>query len=145
METLTFEEGTPTTVFPTIWALRMRVSISAMGSVMLMRSILLPAGLDQSRDLAAKRDLAQLVARQTELAEHAARPAGQAAAVAKAHRRSVPRQLLQLLPRLLAILVGALGVVDGLEQRGAPGGVLRHRLAAFFIAIDNSEFGHGDP
>src|SRR5215472_15797350 len=39
MDTLTFEEGTPTTVFPTIWALRMRVSMSAMGSVMLMRSV----------------------------------------------------------------------------------------------------------
>src|SRR5215467_6099189 len=39
MDTLTFEEGTPTTVFPTILALRMRVSISAMGSVMLMRSV----------------------------------------------------------------------------------------------------------
>src|SRR6266480_956702 len=37
MEILSFEDGTPTAVFPTIWALRMRVSMSAMGSVMLMR------------------------------------------------------------------------------------------------------------
>src|SRR5215467_16295092 len=38
IETLRLEEGTPTAVFPTAWALRIRVSISAMGSVMLMRS-----------------------------------------------------------------------------------------------------------
>src|SRR5215831_13333678 len=108
METLTFEDGTPTAVFPTAWALRIRVSMSAMGSVMLMRSILLPARLGQSGNLASQRDLAQLVAREAELAEDAARPAGELAAVAKAHRRGVPRQLLKLLARLLAVLVGAL-------------------------------------
>src|SRR5207249_2144425 len=37
MEILSLEDGTPTAVFPTAWALRMRVSMSAMGSVMLMR------------------------------------------------------------------------------------------------------------
>src|SRR5258706_4411715 len=37
MEIFNLEDGTPTAVFPTIWALRMRVSMSAMGSVMLMR------------------------------------------------------------------------------------------------------------
>src|SRR6266702_2637430 len=37
MEIFSLEDGTPTRVFPTAWALRMRVSMSAMGSVMLMR------------------------------------------------------------------------------------------------------------
>src|SRR5258707_425554 len=74
---------------------------------------LLPTRLDQSRDLATQRDFAQLVACEAELAEHSARPAGQPAPVAKAHGRGVPRKLLQLLARLLAVLVGELGVVDG--------------------------------
>src|SRR5215471_2211581 len=143
IDTFTFEEGTPTTVFPTIWALRMRVSISAMGSVMLMRSILLPARLDQPGNLAAKRDLAQLVSREAELAKDPAGPARELAAVAKTHGRGVSRQLLKLLARLLAILVGALHVVDGRKQLGAACGELSDRLAAFLIAIDNSELGHG--
>src|SRR6266568_1327324 len=117
----------PTAVLPTAWALRMRVSISAMGSVMLMRgTLLLPARLDQSRDLTAQRDLAQLVASQSELAKDPARPAGQPAAIAQAHGRRVPRQLLELLARLLAVLVGAPGVVDEGEDRGAPEGELGH-------------------
>src|SRR5262249_27445904 len=101
------------------------------------------ARLDQPWDLATQRDLAQLVAREAELAEHPARPASELAAVAKAHRRGVPRQLLQLLARLLAVLVGALNVVDGREQRRAPSGKLGHRLAALLFAVDQGEFGHG--
>src|SRR2546427_11843092 len=126
----------PTAVFPTIWALRMRVSISAMGSVMLIAgSLLLPARLDQSRDLPAQRDFAQLVAPQSELAKDPARPACQPATIAQAHGRCVPRELLELLARLLAVLVGAPRVVDDREQRRAPCGELRHRLAALLFAV----------
>src|SRR5713226_6393415 len=136
----------PTAVFPTIWALRMRVSISAMGSVMLISgSLLLPARLDQSRDLSAHRDFAQLVAPQSELAKDPARPAGQPATIAQAHGRCVPRQLLELLARLLAVLVGALGVVDDGEDRSASGGELGHRLAALLFAVDEGELGHDNP
>src|SRR5260221_14472411 len=109
MEILSLEEGTPTAVFPTIWALRMRVSMSAMGSVMLMREALLPAHLDEARNLAAQRDFAQLVAPQPELAKHPARPAGQPATVAQAHGRGVPGQLLLLLACFLALFFGASG------------------------------------
>src|SRR5260221_4258601 len=145
MEILSLEEGTPTAVFPTIWAVRMGVSLSAMGSVMLMREALLPARLDEARNLAAQRDFAQLVAPKTELAKHPARPAGEPATVAQAHGRGVPGQLLLPLARLLAIFVGAPGVVDDCEQRSASGGELGDRLAAFLVAVDHGEFGHGDP
>src|SRR5260221_7027358 len=106
---------------------------------------LLPARLDQARDLPAQRDFAQLVAPEPELAKLSARAAGQAATAPEPNRRGVPRQLLLLLARLLAILVGAPGVVDDSEQRSASGGVLCHRLAAFLVAVDQGEFGHGDP
>src|SRR4030095_14558284 len=103
MEALILEAGIDTSVCPTIWALRMRTSMSAIGSLMLMQ-VSLPAGLDHAGHLAAQREIAQLVAPQAELAVDPARPAGQRAAVAQAHRRGVARQLLQLVARLFARL-----------------------------------------
>src|SRR5258708_36242231 len=76
-----FEAGTATLRFSVACALRMRVSMSEMGSLMLMSS-LLPARLDHSGDLAAHGDLADLVAREPELAERAAGAPGDRAAVA---------------------------------------------------------------
>src|SRR3954465_5389387 len=99
MARFTFEAGTNTLPFSVACALRMRVSMSAMGSLMLI-SCLLPARLDHSGDLAAHRDLADLLARAAELAERAARPAGHRAPVAKPHGRSVARKRLQLRARL---------------------------------------------
>src|SRR5207244_1909476 len=96
-------------------ALRMRVSMSAMGSLMLI-FWLLPARLDHSGNLAAHRDLADLVARQAELAERAARPAGHGAAIAQAHGRGVARQRLQLGARFVAGVVGGLRVAGDREQ-----------------------------
>src|SRR6478736_2559961 len=100
---------------PTIWALRMRVNMSAIGSVMLIADSL-PARLDHARHLAAQRELSQLVAAQAELAVHAARPARQGAAVAQARGRGVARQLLQLGARGIALLVRGLLVLEGFEQ-----------------------------
>src|ERR1700693_5387818 len=107
----------------------MRVNISAMGSVMLMQTLLLPARLDYAGDFPAQRDFAQLVAAEAELAEHAARAPGQPAAVAQSNRRGIARQALHLLARLLTLLIGALGVVDDRKQRCPPGGEFRHRPA----------------
>src|SRR5437868_6884516 len=56
----------------------------------------LPARLAQARDVAAHGGFAQLVAGQAELAVHAARTAGQDAAVALAGFGGIARQLLQL-------------------------------------------------
>src|SRR5262245_61334217 len=111
----------------------MRTSMSAIGSLMLMRSSL-PARLDDARHLALEGEIAQLVAREAELAVHAARPAGERAAVAQAHRRGVARQLLQLVACLGLGLVRGTGVVDDLEQLRAPGLELLHRLAALLVA-----------
>src|SRR3954454_23276655 len=110
MACFTFDDGTNTLTFSVACALRMRVSMSAMGSLMLI-SCLLPARLDHSGDLAAHRDLADLVAREAELAERAARAARHRTAVAQAHGRGVAGQRLQLRARLVAGVVGRLRVL----------------------------------
>src|SRR6185436_19462179 len=108
MACLTFDAGMTTLTFSVACALRMRVSMSAMGSLMLMFS-LLPARLDHAGDLAAHSDLADLVAREPELAECAAGAAGDGATVAQPYGRRVARQRLQLGARLVAGIVGGLG------------------------------------
>src|SRR5688500_7200776 len=124
----------------------MRISMSAMGSLMLMRvslPSLLPARLDDAGHFALERQVAQLVATQAELAVDAARPAGQRAAVAQANRRGVARQLLQPRAGLLLGVVGRAGVVDDFEQLRAFRLELLHRLAALLVAELECELGHG--
>src|SRR6187397_2894698 len=135
MDCFTFDAGTRTLAFSVACALRMRVSMSAMGSLMLMASSL-PAGLDHSGDLATHGDLADLVAREPELAERAARAAGHGAAVAKPHGRGVARQRLQPGSRLVAGVVGRLGVLDDREESLALLGVLLNCGAALGLAVD---------
>src|SRR5688572_23409370 len=111
MATFTLEEGTLTVALETICALRIRVSRSEMGSLMLIcvspRG--LPAGLDHAGDVAAEGHLAHLVARDAELAEGAAGTARQLAAVALARRVGVARELLQRLACGHALFVALLG------------------------------------
>src|SRR5207247_3424925 len=142
---LTFDDGIVTTARSTICALRMRVSMSAIGSVMLIGSSLLPARLDDAGNLAAHRIFAKLVAAQTELAENAARTTGQRAAVAKPRRVGVARQLLQLEARGEAILVGNLRVLDDGNERFAPLRELGDELHALVLPVDYCELGHADP
>src|SRR2546430_12667041 len=101
----------------------MRISMSAIGSLMLIDVSLpsfLPTCPDHPWNFAAQRQVAQLVAPQAELAVHAARPAGQRAAVAQAHRGGVPRQHLQLdAGRSLGLVDGA-RAADLLAQSRAP-------------------------
>src|SRR5512147_1626391 len=101
MAALMFEAGIWTSTWPMTCALRMRVSMSAIGSLMLMR-FSLPARLDHAGHLALEREVAQLAARNAELAVHAPRASGEGAAVAQPHRRGVARQLLQAHARLVA-------------------------------------------
>src|SRR5512137_1172978 len=125
MATFSFDAGITTSVFSTPWAFRIRVSMSAMGSLMLiLRSPRLPAGLDQARDVAAHRGLADLGPRQAELAERAAWTAGEVAAVAQPDRARVARQRLQALHRVHALLHRARLVVDDGLQLGTLRGVL---------------------
>src|SRR5690606_40388794 len=85
--------------------LRMRVSRSATGSVMLISARLLPARLHETGDLAAIGNLADLGARQAELAVHTARTTRHLTAVAPARGTRVPWLLLQFHLRLGARLV----------------------------------------
>src|SRR6185312_2351304 len=115
MARFTFDAGTTTLTFSVACALRMRVSMSAMGSLMLIVR-LLPARLDHSGNLAAHGDLADLVAREPELAERAAGAPGHRAAVAKPHRGRVAGHRLQLRARLVAGIVGRLRVAEDRVQ-----------------------------
>src|SRR4051812_4885761 len=141
MACFTFDDGTNTLTFSVACALRMRVSMSAMGSLMLI-SCLLPARLDHSGDLAAHGDLADLVAREAKLAEGAARAARHGAAVAKPDRGGVARQRLQLRARLLLGVVRGLRILDDGEEL-LP--LLREFLdcrAALRLAVDDGKLGH---
>src|SRR5262245_1283526 len=123
------------------WALRIRVSMSAIGSVIGMGTPL-PARLDQAGATTVKRDQPQLAARNPELAVDAARAPGERAAVPQPHRRGIARQLLQLFARGEALFGRQLRVVRDLEQLLAPGGVLLHGLAALLFAVDDGSLGH---
>src|SRR5689334_11610979 len=141
MARFTFDAGTTTLTFSVACALRMRVSMSAMGSLMLI-VWLLPARLDHAGDLAAHRDLADLVAREAELAERATRPAGDRAAVAQPHGGGVARHGLQLGAGLVAGVVGCLRVTDDRLQLLAALGILLHERFAFRLAVDDGKLGH---
>src|SRR5690606_31542958 len=67
-------EGMRTSSCIAMLALRIRVSMSAMGSVMVMRRLPSPARLGHAGQLACVRELAQADAAQPELAEHGVRP-----------------------------------------------------------------------
>src|SRR6218665_408489 len=111
MATFTLEEGTMTVGLATICALRMRVSKSAMGSLMLMfnhsclayqLALVIPG-------ISPAKAISRILAR--------ARPTpGDGAAVALACRVRVARELLQTQAGGFTLCVAALGVAgDGLE------------------------------
>src|SRR5262245_3553771 len=96
----------------------MRVSMSEIGSVILIAASL-PAGLAEAGDITAHRRLAQLGAREAELAISTVRAPRQRAAIAQPNGISVARQLLQLLLRLRLRVVGRLRVANELLELGA--------------------------
>src|SRR4051794_5508829 len=95
-----------------------------------------PAGLDDAGDVALERQLADLVAAQTELAERPAGATRQLAAVALARRVGVARQLLQLQTRGIAVLVRLLGVVGSRLQLVVLLRVLGDEAGALQLALD---------
>src|SRR5690349_10910201 len=125
MATFNFDDGIATVGFSTICALRMRVSISAMGSLMLIRNSpdrscapRSPAGLDHAGDVTLEGKLTDLVARQAELAEGSAGAARQPAAIALAGRVGVAGQLLKLETGGIALFLGLLRVVGRALELG---------------------------
>src|SRR3569623_2244902 len=134
-----FEAGTLTVALDTICALRMRVSRSAMGALMLMEFLLaLPAGLDHAGDVATEGHLADLVAGQPELAERAARAARDAAAVALAGGVCVAGQLLERQARGCALFVALLGIAGRRLQFRVFLRVLGGKLVALEFTLDQS-------
>src|SRR4051812_28054665 len=79
---LIFDEGIETFAFRAVMALRMRVNISAIGSVM---DVPLPARLDDARDVTTERELTEAHTAQPELAHERPRTAAQRAPVALLH------------------------------------------------------------
>src|ERR1051325_4379291 len=60
--------------WPAVQAFRMRVSMSATGSVMLMQASLSPAGLAHAGDVSPERELAEADPAESELPQHGAHP-----------------------------------------------------------------------
>src|ERR1700690_3447577 len=143
MDAFTRDDGIATDSFSASCALRMRVSISAIGSLMLMLYLPSPAGFGHAGNFPAHGDVAQLVASQAELAVHAARAARQLAAVAYPRGAGIARQLLQLHARRHALVFRLLEIIDDGEQRRAFGREFLHGLAALFVAVDDCGFCHG--
>src|SRR3981081_439573 len=83
---LSFEEGMRTLSCIATLALRIRVNMSARGSVMVMQVVpSLPTGLGHTRHLARMGEFAQADTAQAELAEHRVRPSATAATGVGAH------------------------------------------------------------
>src|SRR4029079_19520029 len=102
----------------------------------------LPAGLAQARHVAAHRRLAQLVTGETELAVHAARAAGQLAAIALARRARVARKLLQLRRGGELVLVRGRRARDDLLELNALAAVTLDELRALDLAVDHGTLCH---
>src|SRR5215469_9701135 len=136
------EEPSCTSFLPAVWPLRMRVSRSAMGSVMLMARAPSPARLGETWDLAAACDLADLHPRQPEFAVHAARAPGNGATLALPRRTRIARLRLQRRLRSGTLLGRALGASDQLLELRALGRVLFHDSRATLLALDHARLRH---
>src|SRR5690242_8812309 len=80
MASFNFDDGIATSSWNAMLAFRMRVSMSAMGSVMVMRAPPSPRALRHAGDLPCVRHLSQADAAETEVAVHRARSTTAAAA-----------------------------------------------------------------
>src|SRR5215469_8586081 len=141
MAVFRLEEASCTSFLPAVWPLRMRVSRSAMGSVMLMRRPS-PARLGEARNLAAARHLADLHPRQAELAVHPARAPGDGAALALPGWTRIARLRLQRGLRRRTLLGRALRASDQLLELRALRRVLFHDPGATFLALDHARLRH---
>src|SRR6266849_6272415 len=133
MEIFNLEDGTPTAVFPTIWALRMRVSMSAMGSVMLMRKT--------SYQLALIRPG---ISPRSAISRSLLRPSP--------NLRNTPRgrpvRLQRFRSRTGEAFLGSCCCFSRASWRSSSerlASLMIASSAAFLVAVDHSEFGHGDP
>src|SRR5215831_9058254 len=141
MASFTLEEASCTSLLPAVCPLRMRVSRSAIGSVMLIgRSS--PARLRKTWDLAAVGDLPDLHARQAKLAVHASRAPRDGAALPLPRRARIPWQRLQLRLRGCAVVGGSSGAADQLLELRTLRRVLLRDLGATLLALDHVRLRH---
>jgi hypothetical protein len=96
MAFFSLEEGMRTETFSVSWALRIRVNISAMGSLMLILSLPYQLALTTPGISPFMAIHADHVAAQAELAEHTTRAAGELATVAQTALAGVAGQGLKL-------------------------------------------------
>src|ERR1700722_5188713 len=141
MATFSFEAPMPTVGLPADCALRIRVKRSAIGSVMLIVRAS-PTRLRQAWNLAAVGGLAQLGARQSELAVHAARTSGDRTAIALPRRTRIARLALQFRLRGFAPFRSGLRVADQLFELSASRSVFLRYLEAFLLAHEHIRLGH---
>src|SRR2546426_978865 len=102
MPSLTLEWGISTAGSNARWALRIRVNMSEIGSV-----IKSPTGLGHARNQAVERRLAERQTRAAKLAQVAVPATGHRAAVDHAARAGVPGQLRERRVILLGLQIGA--------------------------------------
>src|ERR1700758_5102967 len=106
--------------------------------------LLLPARLGQARDLAAKRDFTNLVTRQPEFTERAARTTGNCATIALTSRVGVARQLLQFKTCRVMLFFRLAHVANDCLQCSTLGSVLGGEASTLLFTFDQCQFSHGN-
>ncbi|KZE30232.1 hypothetical protein AVW16_12600 [Crenobacter luteus] len=109
---------------------------------MLIRFLLLPAGLHNTRDLTFHGDFTKFAATQAEFTEHTTRAAGDGATVALAHRAGVARQALKLQAGLETLFIREAGVVDDGEKLFTLGSVFGDELGALLFTVNQCKCCH---
>src|SRR5689334_399337 len=141
MAVFTFDEDMLTSLLRAVCALRMRVRRSAIGSVMLIRRAS-PARLGYARNLAAVHDLADLHAREAELAVHATGTTRDRTTLAPTRGARIARLLLQLRLRGEFMFLGAAQAADDFLQLRTLRRVLLHDLRATLLTLDHARLSH---
>jgi hypothetical protein len=116
--------------------------MSAIGSLIAILYLLLPTGLDNTRDLAIEGKLANLVTAQTKFTENATRTTGQLATVTQARGTGITRHGLQFQTSVITLLLSKAYVIDDRVQCGTLFCILRDQLATLFFTVDQSKFCH---
>src|SRR5260364_347476 len=143
---LTLEEGITTDTLLTICALRTRVNISEIGSLILIDifplSPALPTRFDYARNFSAECNLTDFAARQAKFPECPARTARKRAAVTLPGGIRVARQLLQFQTRVIARFLCLALVIYHLFKSGALCGIFLHQAGALLFTFNQGAFSH---
>src|SRR6056297_4006019 len=135
-----FEAGVRTVDLPRICALRMRVSISPIGSF--ISRVSLPARFHHAGQLPGGAQVAQRDPADFQLAVIGVRTPRKLTAVVQARGRAVARQLRELEGGAETLFHRLVLIVDDLFERGTLLGVTIYQLLALFLALDHCFLGH---